>query len=213
MIDSRDVKELHPCVRRGAEELKRRMEAQGYPMGISSTYRDQEKQNALYAQGRTKPGSIVTNARGGQSIHNWRLAFDVFFNVKGQEFSNTRFFNEAGRIWTEMGGVWGGSWVGFVDKPHMEYTGGLSLSQLQQGKKLPDDAKMKWEQIVKPQAPQEEEAEEMRYNTLAEMPDYAKPTIEKLMKKGILAGDSKGLDLSLDMVRMLVMNDRAGIYE
>ena len=51
-----------------------------------------------------------------------------------------------------------------------------------------------------------------RLNTLEEMPDWAKPTIKKLVSKGFLAGTDQGLDLSLDMVRMFVIHDRAGCY-
>ncbi len=58
----------------------------------------------------------------------------------------------------------------------------------------------------------EKEEEEMRYQKIEEVPEYAKSTIQKLIDKKILNGNDKGLDLSEDMVRMLVMNDRAGIY-
>lgn len=51
-----------------------------------------------------------------------------------------------------------------------------------------------------------------RYNTINEMPDYAKSTIEKLVNKGYLKGDGNGFDLSLDMVRMFVILDRAGMF-
>ena len=51
-----------------------------------------------------------------------------------------------------------------------------------------------------------------RLNTLEEMPDWAKPTIKKLVGKGFLAGTDQGLDLSLDMVRIFVIHDRAGLY-
>lgn len=57
--------------------------------------------------------------------------------------------------------------------------------------------------------------EEMRYNTIKEIAKdapWAIPTIEKLIKKGFLKGDSEGLDLSMDMIRMLVIEDRAGVY-
>lgn len=57
-----------------------------------------------------------------------------------------------------------------------------------------------------------EEASVQRFNTLAEMPDWAKPTIKKLMGKGYLAGDGGKLNLSEDMVRMLVILDRAGVF-
>lgn len=51
-----------------------------------------------------------------------------------------------------------------------------------------------------------------RYDTLQEMPDWARPTVKKLMDRGYLAGDGTKLDLSEDMVRMFVINDRAGVY-
>lgn len=57
-----------------------------------------------------------------------------------------------------------------------------------------------------------EEASMQRYNTLKEMPDWARPTIQKLMDNGYLAGNGGKLDLSEDMVRMFVINDRAGVY-
>lgn len=144
MIDSRDTNLLHPTLKRGAIELSRRLKEKGYAMGISSTYRDIEAQNALYAKGRTSAGSIVTNAKGGQSIHNYKLAFDVFNNQQGNLYSAT-FMNLSGKIWQEMGGEWGGSWASFPDKPHMQFTNGLTLSQLQSGKTMPDNTKMKWE--------------------------------------------------------------------
>lgn len=53
---------------------------------------------------------------------------------------------------------------------------------------------------------------EKRYQTVEELPDWAKPTIEKLVRMGWLQGDGEGLDLSHDMVRTLVINERAGVY-
>ena len=85
-MDSRDINDLHPAVARGARELIARMNAAGFrAVGISSTYRSIERQNELFAQGRTAPGAIVTNARGGQSMHNYGLALDIFQNIRGQE--------------------------------------------------------------------------------------------------------------------------------
>jgi len=125
-INSRLLEDLHPALERGARELMRRMAGVGFPhVGISSTYRNNAHQEYLFAQGRSRPGPIVTNARGGQSIHNYRLAFDIFQNIRGQEWNNPNFFATAGQIWQEMGGEWGGSWTSFPDRVHMQYTGGL----------------------------------------------------------------------------------------
>lgn len=66
-----------------------------------------------------------------------------------------------------------------------------------------------------------EEVSEVRYNQLSEVPDWAQETIRKLIEKGYLSGsggakDSEGmpadLDLSLDMIRILVIEDRAGVF-
>ena len=52
-----------------------------------------------------------------------------------------------------------------------------------------------------------------RFNTLDSLPDWAKPTIEKMISKGLLNGNGASLDLSLDMIRVFVINDRANLYE
>ncbi len=54
---------------------------------------------------------------------------------------------------------------------------------------------------------------EVRYKTVEEVPSYAKATVQKLLDRDVLRGGGKGLDLSEDMVRLLVMLDRAGTLE
>ena len=53
----------------------------------------------------------------------------------------------------------------------------------------------------------------VRYQTIEELPEYAKPTITKLVEKEILKGNEKGLDLNETMIRMLVILDRAKVFE
>ena len=65
----------------------------------------------------------------------------------------------------------------------------------------------------RPDLEEEQKEDDMRYNTVAECPSWAQKTIQKLIDKGYLSGDGKNLDLSHDMVRMFVINDRAGMYE
>ena len=77
MINSRDLKELHPTVAGKAYTFVERCRQAGIDLLITSTYRDKQSQDALYAQGRSKEGKIVTNAKGGQSFHNYRVALDV----------------------------------------------------------------------------------------------------------------------------------------
>jgi len=156
----RDINELLPVARRGAAEFLRRCAARGLAPKITETYRTAAYQNQLYAQGRTAPGSIVTNARGGQSIHEYRLAFDICQNVAGKAYDESKsftldgkpadFFQACGRVWQEMGGEWGGAWPSFPDKPHLQYCAGFTDAQIRAGAKIPADAKMPWETAPEP---------------------------------------------------------------
>lgn len=56
------------------------------------------------------------------------------------------------------------------------------------------------------------ENKEKIYNSLADVPDWGKATVEKLINKGALQGNDKGLDLSYSLLRLLVINDRMGLY-
>jgi len=146
MINSRKLEDLHPTLFRGANELVKRMAQEGYGnVGFSLTYRCNYYQNYLYSQGRILSGQIITNAQGGESIHNYRLAFDIFKDVPDQTCSDVKFFDTAGRVWVEMGGVWGGSNVERVDKTHFEYTARLTIWQLKLGLTVPQNDKMLWE--------------------------------------------------------------------
>jgi peptidoglycan L-alanyl-D-glutamate endopeptidase CwlK len=73
------AKQLHPSVRNEVISLITEVE-KGFPANIAvrivQGLRTIEEQNVLYAQGRTKPGNIVTNAKSGSSYHNYGLAID-----------------------------------------------------------------------------------------------------------------------------------------
>jgi len=57
-----------------------------------------------------------------------------------------------------------------------------------------------------------EEVKEVRFNTIAELPDWARPTIQKLINQGALQDTGTGFNLSEDMIRIFVINDRLGLY-
>lgn len=66
--------------------------------------------------------------------------------------------------------------------------------------------------IVKQEISKAESAKKV-YNSVAECPAWAKDTVQKLVNKGFLHGDDKGkLALSTDLLRLLVINDRAHLY-
>lgn len=53
----------------------------------------------------------------------------------------------------------------------------------------------------------------MIYNTVAEVPLWGRPTVQKLIDIGVLGGSSGGLGLTQDMLRLLVIHDRLGLYD
>lgn len=138
MISSRKLTELHPKVMQMCSEFIKDCNEQGIDILITSTYRDHESQDALYAQGRTKSGQIVTKAKGGQSFHNYRVAFDFCPLVNGKPaWSDTKLFTQCGKIAETHGLEWAGRWKRFIELAHCQYTGGLTLKDFQAGKTLP----------------------------------------------------------------------------
>ena len=112
-----------------------RCKAQGIDVLITSTYRDFVSQNALYAQGRTTSGKKVTNAKAGQSFHNWKVAFDFVPIVNGKaQWNDLKTFTKCGEIAESIGLEWAGRWVRFKEMAHCQYTGGLKLVDFQAGK-------------------------------------------------------------------------------
>lgn len=109
------------------------------------TLRTFAEQDALYAQGRTRAGARVTNAKGGQSYHNYGLAIDIVLLVdkdKNGTFETASWdikndFDGDGKAdWMEIvaifkryGFEWGGDWK-FNDAPHFQKTFGKSINEL-----------------------------------------------------------------------------------
>lgn len=137
MVNSRSLSDLNPKVAALASEFINRCKNEGIDVIITSTYRDAESQNKLYAQGRTEPGKKVTNAKAGQSFHNWRVAFDFVPVVNGKAaWNDVALFTKCGEIAESVGLEWAGRWVKFKELAHCQYTGGLTLHDFQQGKTL-----------------------------------------------------------------------------
>ena len=145
---------VHPLVATKARQLIERAYREGINVIITQGFRTIEEQNALYAQGRTKPGKIVTNARGGYSYHNFGLAFDfAVLNADGSVNWNVdEKWKRVGAIGKSLGLEWGGDWKDFKDYPHFQMTFGLSLADLRAGKRPPEQvaAQSKTQQQLKP---------------------------------------------------------------
>jgi peptidoglycan L-alanyl-D-glutamate endopeptidase CwlK len=131
----RNIETLRPEVRPLARKLVETAVDQGIHVKVIAGLRTFEEQEALYAQGRTKPGAIVTKARGGHSWHNFGLAFDIgIFSADGKEYyGESEDYLKCGRIGESLGLTWGGSWASFQDEPHFQYNPeNYSLAELRQ---------------------------------------------------------------------------------
>lgn len=118
---ARDITQLHPRLQEKIAELKELCKKENLSIGIGECFRSVAEQDALYAQGRTKPGNIISNAKGStySSQHQWGISFDFFKNIKGHEYDDTAFFNRVGALAKSIGLAWGGDWKNPVDKPHL----------------------------------------------------------------------------------------------
>jgi peptidoglycan L-alanyl-D-glutamate endopeptidase CwlK len=122
-VDERSEKTiatLLPQVQPYARALVLKAAKAGITIKVISGLRAYEEQNDLYEQGRSKPGKIVTNARGGYSNHNFGIAFDVGV------FEGTKYLDESpkykavGALGIELGLEWGGNWKSIQDEPHFQ---------------------------------------------------------------------------------------------
>lgn len=110
------------------------MAAHGVTVEVISGLRSWAQQAALYAQGRTKPGRIVTKARPGSSWHNYGLAIDLGLFKAGKYLDEAqpalaaKLYAELGRIAAGMGIEWAGTWRSFPEGPHFQVTFGLTLA-------------------------------------------------------------------------------------
>lgn len=129
---------LNPQVQSMAQQFLDLCTANGLNVTIVEAFRSWDEQDALYDQGRTKPGDIVTDAQGGDSYHNWGLAFDCAPVENGTiAWNDLNAFNKMGAFGQQVGLEWGGNWTTFditiLDMPHFQYTFGLSTEQLLNG--------------------------------------------------------------------------------
>lgn len=132
---------LHPALRDEVSDIYAEIDERltgNASCRFTHTLRTFKEQDELYAIGRTKPGRIVTNARGGRSYHNYGLAIDIVLLVGGGVSwdISTDFDNDGKSDWIEVvqvfkeyGWEWGGEWR-FKDNPHFQKTFNLSIAEL-----------------------------------------------------------------------------------
>jgi hypothetical protein len=111
---------VHPTLKTKVTALINRAAAEGYTLRVIQGLRTVEEQEVLYAQGRTRPGLKVTNAKGGASNHNYGLAVDLAFIVDGEVSWEDGLYHKLGGWAAKCGLAWGGNWKHSVDMPHVE---------------------------------------------------------------------------------------------
>lgn len=126
---------MHPSIR---EQLKKdyleinKNLPKGVRLRFTQTLRTNKEQDDLYAQGRTKKGKVVTNAKGGQSIHNYSIAFDIVIlldkdnngTFESVSWDVDKHWMKVVNFFKSKGWTWGGEFKSLYDAPHFEFTQG-----------------------------------------------------------------------------------------
>lgn len=227
----RDINELLPVAQKACRLFLSVCEKEGLPILITETYRSQVRQNELYAQGRTKPGRVLTWTRN--SRHTSRLAWDICKNVKGTEYSDTSFFKSCGRIAKRLGITWGGDWK-TPDMPHFEVSkewdcrkycdactaygdctrceeGGEEMNSEERIKRLENKLSAVENELIAIEAVTEvlRQTSPKVYHYTVELPEWGRATVQRMLDCGAFAGAAPDdLNLSEDMLRMMVITER-----
>lgn len=138
-ISQNKIAKLHPKIRFKVTQALLNLEKRNVTARIVQGLRTWAEQDALYAQGRTAPGKIVTNAKAGQSYHNYGLAVDFALLHKDGSISWNMLEDldkdkkadwlEVVEEFEKLGFSWGGHWK-HPDNPHFEMTFGYNFRAL-----------------------------------------------------------------------------------
>ncbi|GKV67288.1 MULTISPECIES: M15 family metallopeptidase [unclassified Sporosarcina] len=115
----RDVSELSSVAQTAIKLLFQEFYKAGITdVFVTETYRSQARQKYLYAQGRTRPGNIVTWTLN--SNHASRRAWDIAV-APPKSLYDVATLNRAGAVARKLGITWGGDWAAKnIDRPHFE---------------------------------------------------------------------------------------------
>ncbi|WP_214659097.1 M15 family metallopeptidase [Candidatus Formimonas warabiya] len=145
----REINLLHPDLQTKCNRLIDLAKSKGHNIIITQTLRSKQEQDDMYAQGRTKPGKIVTEVKYPRSMHCWGLAFDIAVLLNGLVTWDTKFYDQIGPLAAAIGLEWGGSWKSFVDKPHYQLPG-YDVDDLIKKYGAPEKFMKSWEGINVP---------------------------------------------------------------
>lgn len=137
--------QLNPIVKERSNQLIQQAGKKGIVVVITEGFRSVQEQNRLYAEGRTTAGKVVTNAKGGESYHNYGLAIDFAIKTPAGKIIWDMNYdgNKNGKPdWIEvvqmaksLGFQWGGDWKAIKDYSHLQMDFGLTIAQLQNGER------------------------------------------------------------------------------
>jgi peptidoglycan LD-endopeptidase CwlK len=122
--------EVYPTLAAKVRQLHDALNQEGIEIRVVQALRSWSQQDNLYAQGRTAPGKIVTNCKGGHSYHNFGLAVDCVPSTHGPDQPFDPDWNASHPYWKRMsdvgqslGLVSGATWRTFPDAPHFQING------------------------------------------------------------------------------------------
>lgn len=139
MLSSRKIDDLAFPAKVRALALLGNAKAEGIDLLVTCTRRDREAQHALYAQGRSGPGDIVTHADAGDSFHQYDVALDVVPLLHGKPLWGTEapqdraLWERVGAIGEACGLEWAGRWEHAREFPHFQFRGGLTIADFKAG--------------------------------------------------------------------------------
>ena len=205
----RDINELLPIAQKACRLFLSECKKEGLDVLITETYRSQDRQNELYAQGRTKAGQKVTWTKN--SRHTSRLAWDICKNKKGEEYSDYDFFASCGAIAKRLGITWGGDWK-TPDRPHFEVSKNWSYEG---DEEMTTEERQKFNALVEQVEVLTARVEELTkkmpnvYHYTKDVPEWGRATVQRMLDKGVFSGAAEDdLNLSEDMLRMMVIMER-----
>lgn len=122
---SRNLSDLTPEMQVYVGVLMQLCDEAGLDLLIYCTRRTLAEQLMLYKIGRDTPGKIVTNARPGQSAHNYGMAIDAVPMLAGkpQWARSSPLWQKYGELVAKAGLEWAGKWTTFKEYPHAQMQG------------------------------------------------------------------------------------------
>ena len=142
-LDTPSIDRLSQCYAPFAQKVydvyEQVFQTTGLQMRVTQAYRTYREQAVIYSIGRSTHGRVVTNAKPGESLHNFGLAVDSCFRGKDPFLESLKktdpqkaeaLWQEYGKAAEQFGLTWGDKFP-IVDRPHIELTYGLSLKEIQ----------------------------------------------------------------------------------